>query len=86
MLLLSEARCAGSLLSRQSWFSEMFVWRCAVVNISEVADHQQHTLQLTSAAQGVQCFAYRDTCSAHIFGFVVVDVNYNAGFVIPISE
>lgn len=56
------------------------------MNISEVADHQQHTLQLTSAAQGIQWFAYRDTCSAHIFGFVVVDVNYNAGFVIPVSE
>lgn len=39
-----------------------------------------------AAAQGLQCFAYRDTCSAHIFGFVVVDVNYNAGFVIPVSE
>lgn len=52
MLLLSATRCAGSLLNRQSWFSEMFMWRCAVVNISEVADHQQHTLQLTSAAQG----------------------------------
>lgn len=56
------------------------------MNISEVADHQQHSLQLTSAAQGIQCFAYRDTCSAHIFGFVVVGVIYNAGFVIPVSE
>lgn len=56
------------------------------MNISEVADHQQHSLQLTSAAQGIECFAYRDTCSAHIFGFVVVGVIYNAGFVIPVSE
>ncbi|RMC08554.1 hypothetical protein DUI87_14801 [Hirundo rustica rustica] len=51
----------------------MFMRSCAVVNISEVADHQQHTLQLTSAAQGIRWFAYRETCAAHVFGFVVVD-------------
>ena len=44
------------------------------------------TLQLLSASQEIGWFAYKDTSSAHIFGFVVVDVNYNAGSVIPVSE
>lgn len=44
------------------------------------------TLQLMSASDEVEWFAYIDTISARIFGFVVVDVNYNAGSVIPVSE
>jgi len=86
VLLLSAARCAGSLFEHAELiFRDVCAELCG-------CEHQRggrlptaRTLQLMSAAGETERFASVDAISARGFGGGV-DVNYNAGSVIPVAE